>query len=243
MFSIFKAKTSFPIGEVLKVDMHSHILPGIDDGAANVEESLQLIDGLIALGYQKLIATPHVMSDHHPNTPETIAAAKATLQAALDEKGYDISISYAAEYMLDENFISLVESDKLLTLGDRWLLVETMFYDSPPNLTNILFELQTRGIRPILAHPERYHYLDKKLSKLEVWKDRNCFLQANVLSFAGYYGKQEQENVFRILDAGLIDFIGTDMHHMRHLKHCQRLELPSKVVKKLEQISYKNWLL
>lgn len=243
MFSIFRTKESFRIGEVLKVDMHSHILPGIDDGAANVDDSLQLIDGLIALGYQKLIATPHVMSDHHPNTPQTIAGAKATLQEALDARGYEIPVSYAAEYMLDENFINLVEADNLLTIGDRWLLVETMFYDAPPNLANILFELQTREIKPILAHPERYHYLDKKLTKLEIWKDRNCFFQPNILSFIGYYGKQEQENALRILDAGLIDFIGTDMHHTRHLKNCQHMELPAKVVKKLEQISFKNWLL
>lgn len=243
MFSIFRSKESFRIGDVLKVDMHSHILPGIDDGAANVQDSLQLIDGLIGLGYKKLIATPHIMSDHHPNTPQTISRAKALLQQTLDEKGYEIPISYAAEYMLDENFLNLVESGELLTLGSRCILVETMFYDAPPNLANILFELQTRELKPILAHPERYHYLDKKLSKLDIWKDRNCFFQPNALSFTGYYGRQEQENALRLLDAGMVDFIGTDMHHTRHLKNCQRMELPAKVVRKLERIEFKNWQL
>src|SRR5690606_18522682 len=143
MFSIFNKKENFKIGEILQVDMHSHILPGIDDGAQNVEESLALIDGLINLGFKKLIATPHIISDIHPNTPETIETAYQVLQDELNKRGYTIPVSYAAEYMLDENFLPLIETGSLLTFGDRIVLIETMFMDAPPNLENILFQLQT----------------------------------------------------------------------------------------------------
>src|SRR5690606_30577287 len=154
MFSIFNKKTSFTIGEILKTDTDSHILPGIDDGAGQGEDSFELIDGLSQLGYQKLSATTHVISDIHPNTPDSIESGWQLLQAELNEKGgYTIPISFAAEYMLDENFPALVEAKKLLTMGNNIVLIETMFMDTPPNLENILFQLQTHGYQPLLAHP------------------------------------------------------------------------------------------
>jgi protein-tyrosine phosphatase len=240
MFSIFNKKVSFRIGEVLQADMHSHILPGIDDGAPDVETSLQLIQGLIALGYKKLIATPHIISDIHPNTPETIRAAFDQLQEALRESQISIPIFYAAEYMLDENFLNLVNGGKLLCIHDQIVLIETMFMDSPPNLEHILFQMQTHGYQPLLAHPERYHYLDKNFTRLDPFRDRNCLLQCNALSFVGYYGKREQEMALRMLDAGIIDFIGSDMHHTRHLKNMQHFTVPSKVARQLEAVNYKN---
>lgn len=240
MFSIFNKKESFRLGEILQVDMHSHILPGIDDGAPDVKTSLRLIDGLIAMGYKKLIATPHIISDIHPNTPETIEAAKQLLQTELDKKGYTIPVSYAAEYMLDENFLPLLKAGNLLTFGNKIILVETMFLDLPPNLEDILFQLQTHGYQPLLAHPERYYYVDRNLTSLNLFRDRHCMLQCNALSFTGYYGKREQEIAFRLLDAKLIDFIGSDMHHDRHLKYLQHFTVPSKIARQLESLNYKN---
>lgn len=241
MFSIFNKKTSFAIGEILKTDMHSHVLPGIDDGADTVEDSIVLIDGLIKLGYTKLIATPHVISDLHPNTPDSIESACQLLQAELDQiGGYTIPISFAAEYMLDENFPTLIEAEKLLTMGNNMVLIETMFMDTPPNLENILFQMQTHGYQPLLAHPERYHYVDKSFSRLEPFLDRHCLLQSNALSFTGYYGKREQEIALRLLDAKMIDFIGSDMHHPRHLKNMQHFNVTSKVASQLEEIANNN---
>lgn len=240
MFSIFNKKENFKIGEILQADMHSHILPGIDDGAQDVEASLVLIDGLIALGYKRLIATPHIISDIHPNTKETIEASYQVLKAELDKRNYSIPVSYAAEYMLDEEFLNLVEAGNLLTIHDNIVLIETMFMDTPPNLENILFQLQTHGYTPLLAHPERYHYVDKTLARLTPFQDRNCLLQSNALSFTGYYGKREQEIAFKLLDAGLINFIGSDMHHTRHLKNMQNFVVPAKVARQLEAVNYKN---
>src|SRR5690606_38588595 len=238
MFSIFNKKVSFRVGELLQADMHSHILPGIDDGAPDVESSLELVRGLLALGYKKLIATPHIISDIHPNTPETIRAAYDQLEAALKANQIDVPVSYAAEYMLDENFLQLVSENKLLCIHDQIVLIETMFMDSPPNLEHILFQMQTHGYQPLLAHPERYHYLDKNFARLDPFRDRNCLLQCNALSFVGYYGKREQEMALRMLDAGIIDYIGSDMHHNRHLKNMQLFTVPAKVAKQLEALSH-----
>ena len=240
MFSIFNKKVSFRIGELLQADIHSHILPGIDDGAPDIESSLQLVQGLIGLGYKKLIATPHIISDIHPNTHQTIEAAFQQLSAALKASQIDIPVAYAAEYMLDENFLTLLGEGKLLCIHEQIVLIETMFMDTPPNLEHILFQMQTHGYQPLLAHPERYHYLDKNFTRLDPFRDRNCLLQCNALSFVGYYGKREQEIALRMLDAGIIDYIGSDMHHSRHLKNMQHFTVPAKVAKQLEALSYKN---
>ncbi len=240
MFSIFNKKVSFSIGELLQADMHSHILPGIDDGAPDIEASLHLVRGLMGLGYKRLVATPHIISDIHPNTPETIEAAFQQLSAALAENQIDIPVSYAAEYMLDENFLNMLGEGELLCIREQIVLIETMFMDTPPNLEHILFQMQTHGYQPLLAHPERYHYLDKSFSRLNPFLDRNCLLQCNALSFVGYYGKREQEMALRMLDAGIIDYIGSDMHHNRHLKNMQLFTVPAKVAKQLEALNYKN---
>lgn len=240
MFSIFNKKVSFPIGELLQADMHSHILPGIDDGAPDIEASLHLVRGLMGLGYKRLVATPHIISDIHPNTPETIEAAFQQLSVALAENQIDIPVSYAAEYMLDENFLNMLGEGELLCIREQIVLIETMFMDTPPNLEHILFQMQTHGYQPLLAHPERYHYLDKSFSRLNPFLDRNCLLQCNALSFVGYYGKREQEMALRMLDAGIIDYIGSDMHHNRHLKNMQLFTVPAKVAKQLEALNYKN---
>lgn len=240
MFSIFNSKVTLPIGELLQVDMHSHILPGIDDGAKDVEESINLIDGLLNMGYKELIATPHVLLDYYPNTPESIESAKQQLQAELDKRGYDLSITYAAEYMLDHHFLTLLEADNVLSFGNQYLLVETMFQQMPYDLENMLFQIQLKKYQPVLAHPERYLYVDKTLKQLEPLKDRSCLFQVNLLSFLGYYGKREQEIALRLLDSGMVDFIGTDMHHDRHLRNAENFIVPRKVAAKLEKLSFKN---
>lgn len=240
MFSFFSSQTTIKAGDLLQTDMHSHILPGIDDGAEDVEASIALIDGLIGLGYKELIATPHILKDYYPNTSATILAAKQLLQDELDKRGYKIPISYAAEYMLDEHFTSLLEQDDLLSFGNKYLLLETMFIGAPANLEETLFQLKLKDYQPVLAHPERYHYVDKTLSCLIPLKEKGCLFQANLLSFTGYYGKREQEIVLRLLDADLIDFIGSDMHHLRHLKSAQKFSVPSKVAQQIERVSYLN---
>jgi len=241
MLSFFNSKKiEFNISSLLEVDMHSHILPGIDDGAKDVATSLQLIDGLIAMGYKELIASPHIMSDLYPNTEETITAAYHQLKAAMDQRGYTIPLSFAAEYLIDEAFEAKIAEGPLLTFGNNYVLVETMFRDLPPNLTQALFELETHDYQPVLAHPERYHYLDKKFTALEPFKERNCLLQLNILSLTGYYGPKEKEMAEALLDAGMVDLLGTDLHHSRHLRNLQQFSVSKKIARQLEALSFKN---
>ncbi len=235
--NLFSTKSNFPFGSFLQMDMHSHILPGIDDGAPDVESSLLLIDGLIRSGYQSLIATPHIMNDHYPNTRETIQNALDILRKALHDNGYTIPVDAAAEYMIDDNFQQLLEKEDLLTFGDNYLLIETFFQSLPTNFNELLFQMQIKNYRVVLAHPERYHYINKNLIFLEKLKEKGVSLQVNALSFTGYYGKREKDLAERMLDAGLIDFIGTDAHHPRHIKALEENLLSKPVIRKLAHFS------
>lgn len=241
MLSIFKsAPVIFPIAELLQIDMHSHILPGIDDGAQDEEASLQLIQGLMGLGYRRFIATPHIMSDHHPNTPQSIEASASRLKAALAKANINVEIAYAAEYMLDEAFEEKMHQEPLLNIGEDYVLIETMFMAEPSNFSSILFDLQTLNYQPIVAHPERYHYVFHHIHRAERMKERGALLQINALSLLGYYGKNEKHTAIHLLEAGLVDFIGTDIHHEKHLKFFNHFSIDRKIVKLLENTPFKN---
>lgn len=229
-------KENVAFGSFLKTDLHAHILPGIDDGPSCIDGSLQLIDGLIKSGYERIIATPHIMNDHYPNTPHRIRKALYELQQALDEKGYTVSVDAAAEYMLDDHFKQLLEKGDMLTFGDGYLLVETFFHGTPPNFQELLFQIQLKNYRVVLAHPERYHYVDERMEFLKELKHKGVYLQVNALSFTGYYGKKEKRRAERMLDAGLIDFIGSDVHHAQHLKALEDNLISGNLIQKLKLI-------
>ena len=197
--------------------MHAHWLPGIDDGAETMEQSLAMIRRLGELGYRKLIATPHVMADLYPNTSATIRGKLEEVRAAAREAGIDTELDAAAEYLLDEGFAAKIKSGELLTLPGRRVLVELSFIAPPPNLDQTLFQLQTAGYRPILAHPERYLYYHTRFAAYEELHSRGIVLQVNLLSLTGYYGSSIQKIAQRLIKKNLVDFIGTDAHHDRHL--------------------------
>lgn len=222
MFGIFKRKNREPepvVGQLpIKTDIHSHILPGIDDGSPDIETSLRLIRGLTELGIRKTIATPHVISDMYRNTPESINGALEKLRPALKEAGIDIEISAAAEYMLDDYFVKLLRSGtQLLALRDRIILTEQSYATAASNLNEISFELITAGYHPIMAHPERYHFYHGDNSNYSHLKDMGFSLQVNLLSIVGYYGKPVAKAARFMLEEGLVDYVGTDLHHDRHL--------------------------
>ncbi len=221
MFNLFKKKEaakSLHTIDVdytsLKVDMHSHVLPGIDDGAATPEDSIILIRRMMELGITKIIATPHIMADYYRNTAETINAALDILKAELIKEGIDISVSAAAEHYLDENFETLINTGKLMTMGDKFVLFELPFISVPSNLMQIIAKMRELGYKPILAHPERYPYL--KISDFQTIRDYGCRLQLNTISLTGYYGKQIKKMAEDLVDNKLLDFISSDMHHLRH---------------------------
>lgn len=207
-------------------DIHNHILPGIDDGAVNIEASIELINGFKEIGIERLIATPHVMNDYYPNTSRIIENALDNLMNELHQRGEKIKIKAAAEYMMDQPFLDLIEEDDLLCLKNKYLLVEMSYFQAPINLHDILFKIQTKQYKPVLAHPERYAYLHTKdLGKYQELKSRGCLFQLNFLSLTGHYGKNIQKIAFKLLENQLIDFIGSDTHQPRHLEKLKSIKL------------------
>ena len=221
MFNLFKKKNTsstnsdrFPV----TIDIHSHILPGIDDGAADIETSLMLIKGLYDLGVRKSIATPHIIGDLYRNTAATINAALEQTREACVAAGIDIELSAAAEYMLDDYFMELLrKKEPLLTLHKNLLLVEIPYTAPPYDLEEMLFTMITEGYQPVLAHPERYFFYHKNMKEYGRLKEMGFLLQVNLLSLTGYYGKNAARAAVYILNNELANLVGTDMHHARHL--------------------------
>ena len=219
MFNFFQKKYFLKDHLDNFIDIHNHILPGIDDGAADVETSIELIKGFQKLGISQFIATPHVMNDYYPNTKERIIKAWDELNAELVlREMLEVKIKTAAEYMMDHAFLDLIEQGELLSLKEKMVLVEMSYFQPPINLNEILFQLQTAQYKPVLAHPERYAFFhSKSLSKYTELKGRGCLFQLNALSLIGHYGKNMKEIAFRLLEKKMIDFLGTDTHQLRHL--------------------------
>ena len=221
MFNLFKKKNTsstnsdrFPV----TIDIHSHILPGIDDGAPDIETSLMLIKGLYDLGVRKSIATPHIIGDLYRNTPATISAALEITKKACADTGIEMELSAAAEYMLDDYFMELLrKKEPLLTLHKNLLLVEIPYTAPPYDLEEMLFTMITEGYQPVLAHPERYFFYHKNMKEYGRLKEMGFLLQVNLLSLTGYYGKNAARAAVYILNNELANLVGTDMHHARHL--------------------------
>ncbi|MCI0500501.1 MAG: capsular biosynthesis protein [Epsilonproteobacteria bacterium] len=199
------------------VDLHSHLIPGIDDGAKTMEESLELIKTLWDFGYRKLITTPHIMYDMYRNTPKSILSGLDALRTEVENEGIEMIIEAAAEYYLDENFLKLLEGEKLLTFGDNYLLFETSYTIRPYALYEHIYAIASRGYKPVLAHPERYNYLHDSLEEYHTIKKMGVFFQLNINSLGGYYSTPVKKAAEWIVDQGMVDFVGSDTHKMRHL--------------------------
>ncbi len=204
-----------PIGfECLKTDMHSHLIPAIDDGAASLEDSIDMIKSLQQLGYEKIITTPHVMSDFYKNTPETILGGLDLVRAELQKQNISVELEAAAEYYLDYEFEEKIKAGNLLTFSDNYILVETSFMEAPPNFKELIFQLQVAGYKVILAHPERYPFMS--IEDYEDLQNRSVFMQLNLLSLIGHYGPDVQKKANKMIEQGFVSFLGTDCHHMGH---------------------------
>jgi protein-tyrosine phosphatase len=217
VFSWFKNK-SLP-DQPLLVDMHSHLLPGLDDGVKNFEEAEQIILYFSKLGYKKLITTPHIMSDAYPNTAGAIQEKLGELNQFLIRKNISLKIQAAAEYYLDERLMQMISSDEpLLTFGKNYLLFETNFLSEPFFLKEFIFTATTKGYKLILAHPERYIYLQQNFAKAQDLLDRGILFQVNISSITGYYSRPAQQMAFALIDRGWVHWLGSDCHHLQQVK-------------------------
>ena len=221
----------------LGVDMHSHLLPGIDDGVKNIQEAVEVIRALQGCGYRHLITTPPIIWDCYRNTPGIIRQKLREVQAACREAKLDITVEAAAEYFLDEHFAEMLQNDEpLLTMPGNRLLVELPYISPLMNTDETLFSILQHGYRPILAHPERYTYFHAQPEVYRRLSAQGCELQLNALSLTGYYGDDVARMAEWLLKENLIVYLGTDVHRMQHVTQLDRL----KKSKWVENYLFKN---
>ncbi len=202
----------------VKADMHSHLIPGIDDGARTMEDSTAMVRRMHELGFKKLITTPHIQGEFYKNTPEIIIDGLAKLKEAVAAENIPVELEAAAEYLLDDAFEEKMKSGDLLSFSGKHILIEMSYYSPNPDLKNLIFNLQVDGFKVILAHPERYTYWFNDFAKYEDLKDRGVFFQLNTVSLAGHYPEPVRKFAEKLIEKGMIDFIGTDMHNMNYMK-------------------------
>lgn len=240
MFFFRKKNTRTPDLSWLGTDIHAHLLPGIDDGAQDMNTTLELVGGLAALGYKKLVATPHILWEVYPNTPDIISARLLDVQAAAREAGITIDIHAAAEYFIDDHLIGLLDQKApLLPVHDNLVLTEFSMATAPFDLQQIFFDMQLQGYQPVLAHPERYIYLGRSKEVFDNLKDAGVFFQLNLLSLCGQYGRTVQELAYYLLEGGYYDFAGTDLHTIRQLEALQKLAA-SPIIDQLKDYPFQN---
>ena len=237
MFSFFTKKTY--LVDLLEgfTDIHNHILPGIDDGAQTVEESKELLKSFSEFGVKNFICTPHIMHNYHDNTPVTIKTALAYLKNELIQDGLDgIQIDASAEHMIDDNFEAIISKKQVLPLGKDNLLIEMSYLQPPINFDAAIDAVADHRFFPILAHPERYNFLHGRMRKFSEYKELGIQFQINMLSLGEYYGKEVSKTANKLLEEGMIDFIGSDVHNMDHIHALKDVSLSKKMVAWIEPI-------
>lgn len=240
MFSIFKSKPK--LYELLPddyVDIHSHILPGIDDGAKTIDDAEYLMHQMLDFGFKKVIATPHTMTTVWDNTKENIQFAKDKLIKELPSESNRLQLDCASEYFMDSYFLERFQKESLLTLKENYVLVEMSYLNAPIQLYEILFELQLKGYQPVLAHPERYTFYHNHFKEYEKLKKAGCLFQMNLLSSVGYYGKEVSQIADKLLAKDLIDYVGSDIHHKNHILSFKNKMLIT-AIDKLEMVIQQN---
>lgn len=222
MFSTFIKKPKKHDLSWLAVDIHSHLLPGIDDGARHLGEAVTYIRALRELGISSFYATPHVFMEVYPNTTSTIISAHQKLVSELRRNQLPVQLFAAAEYMANGDFEAIYTQENLLCLPGKHVLIEMSYLVESWDIQRYIFELQIRGYTPIFAHPERYIYYHDRPERYHQLKDQGCLFQVNLLSAAGYYGSRVKHAALSLIKWGMVDFAGTDLHHERHLAALER---------------------
>ena len=230
---LFRKKQAIQAQLPFATDIHAHIVPGVDDGADDLEESIQLVRALHKMGVNRIIATPHRTDETFENSVETIQPAFDQLKQALATEQIPVTIDYSFEYRMDEGFMQLLKENKIRPLSKNYVLVENSFIQALWNLDELLFDLKLKGFIPILAHPERYAYYHQHKEVYDKLHHTGCLFQVNILSFAGHYGKPVKETALWLLKKGYIDFCGTDIHHQGHATLIEKF-LQSKEYQKIK---------
>ena len=242
MFSFFTIKYDDSLNlSFLEVDMHSHLLPNLDDGLETMDQTIAFAKEMQQLGYKKFICTPHILPDVHDNSPLTILPRLSEVRKALKENNIDILVDAAAEYMVGpELHQTILNGGQLLTFGNNYVLIEMSYAAPSQNMAEVIFDLKIKGYRPILAHPERYSYMLGNKAAYEEFIGRGCLLQVNLLSLTGFYGKPGQKVAEYLIKNDMVSFIGTDMHHQGHLQMTKKIATSIKFHKMVKNLDLRN---
>lgn len=215
MFNFLHRSTT-PAKLWFNTDIHCHIVPGVDDGCPDVETSVNVLSAMSELGLTRVICSPHVTEASFENTRQTLQPAYDSLKAAADKAGLgDMLVTYGAENRIDELMLQHFNDGTLITHPNNFVLIENAFVQEPWNLETLIFDLQVKGLQPILAHPERFAYYLQNPARYQVLHNVIPF-QINVLSIAGYYGRTIKKTAETLIEKGMVDYLGTDIHGLRH---------------------------
>ncbi len=240
MFSFLKKKYA-PKATLsfIQTDMHNHVLPGVDDGAQNLSESLAMMRAYAEMGWKKVVATPHINESYYPNTPAELKEKFEQLQAEVNSEGIRVELELAAEYQTDALFRKQLDSDNLLSFHGNRILIELPFFQPPLDWKQYFFDLQMKGYIPVLAHAERYLYWRKELEKFDNLQDRGVELQLNLSSLIGKYGPEVQSLAEELIQRDAFRWVATDAHCKEDLTTL-RQRLPKKWPATLKKPQYQN---
>lgn len=203
----------------MKLDFHSHILPGLDDGATDLNNAVELASAMKGWGFERVTCTPHITNKYR-NTPEMMRPVFEKMQEALDLKGIDLEIRLSAEYRLvPETWPEVLEKNWIMPIEDKYILMELPIFD-PSDIKDLkpleeFRKIVSMGLVPLLPHPERYAYLSRE--ELMEFLEAGVKIQCNYGSFAGLYGEDVRLKAKGLLDEGLVSFYGSDMHNMHYV--------------------------
>ena len=242
MLSFFKKKYEpRPIFAPLGTDMHCHLVPKVDDGSKCVEESIECLQTLKAVGYNKVIITPHFQHPRFPNDEEDIKRRYEELKKQAADEGVEIElVGIGGEYRIDSGFAKRLESPKFLKVGGKYVLVEFSLHQQMMGSDELIFDLQMKGYEVILAHPERYPYLNVNGMRMEQLKNQGVYFQINSLSLGGFYGEEAKQRAFEMLERGWVEFMGTDTHNTMYAQALRDLTHNRKVQKVMEKYQFLN---
>ena len=214
-FKLFKRKLEpKPIFAALGTDMHCHLVPKVDDGSKCLEESIDCLRTLKAVGYSKVIITPHFQYPRFPNDEDEIRRLYEELKVEAEREGVGIEmIGVGGEYRIDTGFAKRLENPRFLLVGGKYVLVEFSLHQQMMGCDEMIFDMQMKGYEVILAHPERYPYLNVQGTRMEQLKNQGVYFQINALSLGGFYGEEAKHKAYEMLDEGWVEFMGTDTHN------------------------------
>lgn len=223
------------------VDIHNHILPGIDDGAGTVHESIEMIKAFQDLGINQFICTPHIMHNYYDNTPNSITMAFNKLVLALSEENIQgVRLKYAAEHMIDDDFENKLDKDQIIQLNKDHLLIEMSYLQPSINFNQSVEKIIKKDLFPVFAHPERYQYLNSDVKNYARLKSQGLKFQLNLLSLGGYYGVDVQKAALKLLEDDFYDFLGSDAHNLRHVAYLKSIKIKDRHLTNVLRLIYNN---